>query len=99
MLFLVISHPAPARPSDVAAQRRTFWEWVAPLEADGTVSYCYPRLGRGAVALFSVDTAETLHGHLTAWAELIPATFTVEALVDVAYQKALVGGAAGESRH
>jgi len=93
MLCLVISHPAPARPSTVAADRRAFWGWVAPLEAAGTVRYCYPRLGRGAVALFEVESAEALQGHLTAWAEIIPATFDVYPLVDVAYQRRLIGDA------
>ena len=91
MLFLVISHPAAARPSEVAASRRAFWEWVAPLEAAGTVRYCYPRVGRGAVALFDVDSNETLQGYLTGWAEVVPATFDVLPLVDVAYQRRLIG--------
>ena len=91
MLFLVLSHPAADRPSSVAPYRAAYWDWVAPLEAAGTVKYCYPRLGRGAVALFEVDNTETLQGHLTAWAEIIPATFDVYPLVDVAYQKRLVG--------
>ncbi|MGE0538616.1 MAG: DUF3303 family protein [Dehalococcoidia bacterium] len=90
MLFLVISHPAAARPSDVAADRRRFWDWLAPLEAAGTVRFCHPRVGRGAVALFDVDSTETLHGHLTVWAEMIPATFDVLPLVDVEYQKRLI---------
>jgi hypothetical protein len=90
MLFLVISQPAPARPSTVAAGRRAFWDWVAPLEATGAVKYCYPKLGRGAVVLFEVDSAETLQGHLTAWAEIIPATFEVHALVDVGFQRRLI---------
>ena len=92
MLFLVISHPAAARSSEVAAARRAFWDWVAPLERDGTVRYCYPRLGRGAVALFEVDSTERLQGYLTQWSDLIPATFDVLPLVDVAYQQWLVGG-------
>ena len=92
MLVLVISHPAPARPSTVAADRRAFWDWVAPLQETGTVRFCYPRLGRGAVALFDVPAVEALQGHLTAWAELIPATFDVLPLVDVEYQKRLVSG-------
>lgn len=91
MLFLVISHPAAARPSEVAVYRRAFWGWVAPLEAVGTVRYCYPRLGRGAVALFELDSTEALQGYLTQWAEIIPATFDVLPLVDVAYQRRLVG--------
>ena len=91
MLFLVISHPAAAHPSAVAAARRAFWSWIAPLEAAGTVRYCYPRLGRGAVALFEVDSTESLQGYLTAWSELIPATFDVLPLVNVAYQRRLIG--------
>ncbi len=92
MLVLVISHPAPARPSEVAADRRAFWDWIEPLQEAGTVRFCYPRLGRGAVALFDLPSVEALQGHLTAWAELIPATFDVLPLVDVAYQKRLVSG-------
>ncbi len=91
MLFLVISHPAAARPSTVASDRRGFWGWIAPLEAAGVVRFCHPKVGRGAVALFDVDNTETLQGHVTAWAEMIPATFEVIPLVDVAYQKQLVG--------
>jgi hypothetical protein len=91
MLCLVISHPAPARPTEVAAARLAFWDWIAPLQSNGTVRFCYPRLGRGAVAVFDVDSVETLQGHLTAWADLIPATFDVHPLVDIEYQKRLVG--------
>jgi hypothetical protein len=91
MLFLVISHPAAARTSEVAAARRAFWVWLAPLEAAGMVKYCYPRVGRGAVALFEVDSTETLQGYLTQWADIVPATFDVLPLVDVAYQRRLVG--------
>lgn len=94
MLFLVISHPAPTRPSAVAADRRAFWEWLAPLEEAGVVRFCHPKVGRGAVALFDVESIEALQGHVTAWAELIPAAFDVVPLVDVAYQKRLVGGEA-----
>jgi hypothetical protein len=90
MLFLVISHPAAARPSEVAAARRAFWDWVAPLQEAATVRFCYPRVGRGAIALFDVDSPETLQGHLTAWADMIPATFDVLPLVDVEFQKRLV---------
>jgi len=92
MIVLVISHPAAARPSTVASDRLAFWEWIAPLQEAGIVRFCYPRLGRGAVALFDVPSAELLQGHLTAWAELIPATFDVLPLVDVEYQKRLVRG-------
>lgn len=91
MLFLVISQPAPARPSSVAADRQRFWRWVEPLRATGVVAYCYPRLGRGAVALFRVESSEELQGYLTTWAEMIPASFEVLPLVDVAYQKQLIG--------
>jgi hypothetical protein len=93
MLALVNSYPLPARPSLVAADRRAGWDWLAPLQAEGTIRYFYPKLGRGAVALFEVDSAETLQGYLTQWAEFVPCTFDVTLLVDVAYQKKLVGHA------
>ena len=39
-------------------------------------------MGRGAVALFEVDSNETLHQLLTEWAEMIPAEFDVYPLID-----------------
>lgn len=91
MIVLVNSFPLPARPSAVAADRSAIWDWLAPLQADGTVRFFYPKPGRGAVALFDVDSAETLQRYLTEWAESVPCTFDVTLLVDPDYQKHLVG--------
>lgn len=91
MIALVNSYPLPVRPSAAAPDRSAVWEWLAPLQSDGTVKYFYPKLGRGAVALFEVDSAETLQGYLTQWAEFVPCTFDVTVLVDPGFQKRLVG--------
>ena len=37
MLFLVISDPRPEPPSSVTAQRKRYWDWIAPLQESGEV--------------------------------------------------------------
>ena len=82
MLFLVISEPRPEPPSDVIAARRRFWTWIDPLIATGEVRSAHAKVGRGAVALFDVTSNETLHAHLNAWADIVPARFEIHALID-----------------
>ena len=82
MLFLVISQPTPAEPSTMRARRQSFWEWARPQLDDGTLRDVHARVGRGAVAMFDVDSNEDLHRRLTAWSEIVPAEFTVLPLVD-----------------
>ena len=38
--------------------------------------------GSGAVALFDVDSNETLHRLLTEWADMVPAEFDLYPLID-----------------
>ncbi|MFN4090651.1 MAG: DUF3303 domain-containing protein [Alphaproteobacteria bacterium] len=94
MLFLVISTPAPTEPSAVRDRRQRYWEWIAPLRADGTVRSVHARVGRGAVVLFDLDTAERLHRHLNEWADIIPATFDIYPLIDVDAARSFLAGAA-----
>ena len=82
MLFLAISTPAPTEPSAVRDRRQRYWEWVAPLRQDGTVRSIHARVGRGAVALFDVDSLEKLHALLNQWADIVPATFEILPLID-----------------
>ena len=84
MLFLVISEPRPERPSSVTAARQSYWTWIQPLIDKGEVRSVHAKVGRGAVVLFDVASNEALHGHLNAWADIIPATFQVHALIDPA---------------
>ena len=81
MLFLVISTPAPTKPSAVNASRRQFWRWIDPHLASGTAKSVYARPGRGAVVVFDVESNEALHALLTEWAEMIPATFELYPLI------------------
>lgn len=83
MLFLVISSPRADRPSDMASTRQTFWPWIGTYQASGVCQHIYPRVGRGAVAVFKVDSNETLHRILNEWADIIPAQFEVYPLVDL----------------
>ncbi|MBN9559603.1 MAG: hypothetical protein J0H14_02605 [Alphaproteobacteria bacterium] len=82
MLFLVISEPRPEPPTGIAEARQRFWTWVDPLIAAGRVRSIHAKVGRGAVALFDVESNEMLHGFLNAWADIIPARFEVHALID-----------------
>ena len=87
MLFLVISEPRPEPPSSVTGNRKRYWDWIAPLQASGEVRSVHAKVGRGAVVLFDVPSNERLHQRLNEWADLIPAHFTVHALIDPAAAK------------
>jgi hypothetical protein len=96
-LFLVVSTPRPERPSDAAAQRQSFWPWIGQYEASGICRHIYPRVGRGAAAVFAVDSNEQLHRILNEWADIIPAEFDVYPLVDIeATRKLLAAQAAAK---
>ncbi len=82
MLFLVISEPRPEPPASVASARQRFWPWMQGLIDKGEAKSVHAKVGRGAVVLFDVDSNETLHAHLTTWANFIPATFQIHALID-----------------
>ena len=81
-MFLVISEPRPEPPSAVVGSRQQFWKWAAPLQASGELRSIYAKVGRGAVALFDVESNEGLHRRLNEWADIIPARFEVHALID-----------------
>ena len=82
MLFAVISEPRPEPPSQAAPNRQRYWIWVEPLIKTGTVKHIYARTGRGALAIFDVDSNETLHRLIAEWSEIIPARFDIYPLID-----------------
>ena len=82
-LFLVVSTPRPERPSEQAARRQGFWPWIGKYQASGICKHIYPRVGRGAVAVFEVEANEVLHRILNEWADIIPAHFDSYPLIDV----------------
>jgi len=81
MLFLVVTTPHPEKPSDVRAVRLKFLDWMSELQASGKVLAFYPRIGRGAVAIFDVESNEELHAFLTRWLSFIPAQFETYPLI------------------
>ena len=83
MLFLVISTPRPEKPTTLIDARKSYWDWMNPLLESGMAKSVYARAGRGAVALFDVDSNETLHRLMNEWAEIIPAHMDVYPLLDV----------------
>jgi hypothetical protein len=98
MLFLVISTPRPERPSTLAKKRLSFWRWIDPHLASGQAKWTYARCGRGAVALFDVDANEALHRLLNQWADIIPATFEVYPLIEVAQSREFLSGQAPQAQ-
>lgn len=91
MIFLVISHPRPERPSMVAPRRMDFWRWIAPKLKSRQALWAYPRVGRGVATAFDVDSHEALHALLTEWAEMVPAEFDVYPLLDAAKAQRMLG--------
>jgi hypothetical protein len=87
MLFMVTSDPRPERPSEIRGHQTGFWDWLQPLKDNGTVKACYVKTGRGAIVVFDVKDHETLHDLINAWSDRVPAHFTVQALIDPAYQE------------
>jgi muconolactone delta-isomerase len=82
MLFLVVSNPRPEKPSEMAQARQSYWPWIGKYQASGACKHVYARVGRGAVAIFDVESNEALHRTLNEWADIIPAHFDVYPLVD-----------------
>ncbi|MEC7884857.1 MAG: DUF3303 family protein [Chloroflexota bacterium] len=81
MLFLVISNPEPVRPSTVVEHRKRYWPWAQGLLDSGKAQSFYARTGRGAVAIFDVESNETLHALLNEWSEIVPAEFQIYPLI------------------
>lgn len=82
MLFLVISTPRPERPSTLIEVRSRYWVWLRPMLDSGVCRSVYARAGRGAVALFDVDSNTTLHRIMNEWSDIVPAHFDVYPLLD-----------------
>ena len=82
MLFLVISTPAPTRPSEAREARKSFWPWVEDKLSREIARSFYPRTGRGAVAVLDVDSHEMLHRLLNEWADAVPAEFAIHPLME-----------------
>ena len=94
MLFLVVSTPRPERPFELTTIRQSFWPWIAKHEVSGACRHVYPRVGRGVIAVFDVESNEALHQILNEWADIIPAHFDTFPLVDVEATKRLLAAQA-----
>ena len=66
----------------MASRRQSFWPWIGAYEKSGVCKHIYARVGRGAVAVFDVESNEALHRILNEWADIIPAHFDTYPLVD-----------------
>jgi muconolactone delta-isomerase len=75
------------------SDQRAFWDWLAPLENNGTAKHVYTKLGRGAVIIFEVDSHEAMHKLLNQWTECVPATFEVTPLLAKQHQEQIARAA------
>jgi muconolactone delta-isomerase len=84
VLFLVVTKPAPTRPSDVRSNRQKLWEWARPLMDRGVIRdrAMYAKVGRGAMAIFDVASNEELHLLLNQWLDLVPGEVEISPLMD-----------------
>ncbi|GAA4343555.1 hypothetical protein GCM10023144_46650 [Pigmentiphaga soli] len=89
MLFMVISTPRPEQPSAMRAGQRAYWDWMNPLLESGVARHVWLKAGRGAVAVFEVDSNEALHKLVNQWSENVPAHFEIIPLVSKAHQEAI----------
>ena len=80
MLCLVVGMGTGAGHRDREAA--LYWPWAQDKLDRGLAKSFYARTGRGAVALFDVDSNEVLHGLLNEWAEIIPAEVDIFPLID-----------------
>lgn len=87
MHYLVISTPRPEKPSAARENQKMWWDWLDPLIRDGVAKHVYTKLGRGAVIIFDVKAPEDIHKLVNQWAECVPATFEVEALLPKDHQE------------
>ena len=87
MNFLVISTPRADKPSGARENQTLFWDWLQPLTDGGVAKHVYTKLGRGAVIIFEVDSHETMHKLVNQWAECVPATFEIHALLPKDHQE------------
>ena len=87
MHFLVISSPLPSQPSTLRQQQKAFWDWLKPLEENGTAKHVYAKIGRGAVIVFEVDSHETMHKLVNQWTEFVPASFEIVPLIPKSHQE------------
>lgn len=90
MIYLVNSYPQPSKPSEVADNRLAGWRWIDELLAEGVVLFAMPKLGRGMIVIFDVETPHALQEHLQTWAEFVPCQFDVTALVDADAHRSLL---------
>ena len=89
MHFLAISTPRTDKPSEARNDQRAFWDWIEPLVKSGTIKQIYTKLGRGAVVIFDAQSHEEMHKLLNQWAECVPATFEVHALLGKDHQESI----------
>ena len=69
---------------------------MAEYEKAGVCKRIYARVGRGAVAVFDVESNDQLHRMLHEWADIIPAHFDTYPLVDLDATKRMLAAQAGE---
>ena len=82
-------HAAARRSVEVRGKQAAFWDWLEPLQQNGTVKAVYVKTGRGLFMVLDVDSHETLHRYMTESADRVPAAMQVWPLVETGHQEAI----------
>ncbi len=77
MLYLVISCSHPSKLEDVKDARLKFKSWIEDLKSKDKMTCFYPRVGRGSVVIFDVDSNDELHKLMTQWLDIVPVSFDI----------------------
>ena len=84
MMFLVVTFPNPARPSEIKEARLPFFTWIEDLKKKKKVICAYPKVGRGFIAIFDVASNIELHKYMTQWMDIMPVNYDIYLLLDPA---------------
>jgi muconolactone delta-isomerase len=90
MLYLAISTPHPSKPQDVKGARLEFRSWIKNLKSRNKVICFYPKVGRGSVVIFDVQSNNELHKLLTQWLNIVPVSFDIYPLATPAEAEELL---------
>lgn len=83
MLFLVASPRRSRRARPKSRRTASRSGWIDGYRQKSVCKQIFPRVGRGAVAIFDVGSNNDLHRILNEWADIIPAQFDTYPLVDM----------------
>jgi hypothetical protein len=78
MLFLVSSVPLYSSPDEIKEAIVTFASWLEDLKSKKKVLWFYPKIGKGSVVVFNVDSNDEMNDLMREWLKIVPVPVTYE---------------------